>query len=165
MELNKSFKLTICDSGWHCHNSKIILFVKISCASKVKTTPRCKSPNSTMNGLRKVWRESASLLLLSKSPAKSPATCNYDVLVMKRSTASKFMANAIVFPGGVIEKSDSAGNWLDLYRDLGVDDKHLAALKNSRNKDFIYCRGEEEIDRELSLRIVDILSFYLHSLL
>lgn len=107
-----------------------------------------------MNGLRKVWRESASLLLLSKSPAKSPATCNYDVLVMKRSTASKFMANAIVFPGGVIEKSDSAGNWLDLYRDLGVDDKHLAALKNSRNKDFIYCRGEEEIDRELSLRIV-----------
>lgn len=107
-----------------------------------------------MNGLRKAWRESASLLLLSKSPAKSPAAFNYDVLVMKRSTASKFMPNAIVFPGGVIERTDCTPKWLDLYSELGVDDKQLGTLKNSRNKDFIYCRSSaEEIERELSLRI------------
>lgn len=108
-----------------------------------------------MKSVRKVWQESASLLLLSKNPSSQKSNFNYDILVMKRSTGSKFMANAIVFPGGVIEKSDSTGNWLDLYAKVGVPDDRLKALRSSLNTDFIYQKSseEEKIERELSLRI------------
>lgn len=111
-----------------------------------------------MSGIRKAWRESASLLILAKKPQSSQNTAgskfNYDVLVQKRSTGSKFMANAIVFPGGVIEKADGRRNWLDLYRKLGVDLPRLEALKSTNSTDFIYQKNpEEELERELSLRI------------
>lgn len=111
-----------------------------------------------MKGVRKVWRESASLLLLSKTPqnANGPkSSFNYDMLVMKRSTGSQFMPNAIVFPGGVTEKEDSHRNWLDLYSSVGVKDSRLHALGCNSNTDFIYQKSSEEehIERELSLRI------------
>lgn len=65
------------------------------------------------------------------------------------------MANAIVFPGGVIEKADSNRNWLDLYSKIGVQDSRLNALRCDRNTDFIYQKAseDEQIERELSLRI------------
>lgn len=66
------------------------------------------------------------------------------------------MANAIVFPGGVIETADSSQKWIDLYSKNGVSDKMLSDLRSIRNtSDFIYQKSseEEQIERELSLRI------------
>lgn len=110
-----------------------------------------------MQGVRKMWKESASLILLSKSPAvvEPSSKFNYDILAIKRSTGSKFMPNAIVFPGGVIEPADSTRNWLDLYSKLGVRDARLAALRCDQDLDFIYQKNsdDEQIERALSLRI------------
>lgn len=109
-----------------------------------------------MKGMRKVWKESASLLLLSKKTAEPSSKFNYDILAFKRSTGSKFMPSAIVFPGGVIEKADSARSWLDLFAKQGVADSRLKDLRSVHNtSDFIYQKSseEEQIERELSLRI------------
>ena len=54
----------------------------------------------------KHWREAASLILVSKAPSSSSSVKNdFQVLMMKRSSKSKFMPNACVFPGG--DKQDN----------------------------------------------------------
>ena len=56
----------------------------------------------------KYWREAATLLLVSpKNSSGSP----FNVLMMKRSAKSKFMPNACVFPGGVVDAADCNPGW------------------------------------------------------
>ena len=48
-----------------------------------------------------------------------PSQYNYKMLMLKRSTKSKFMPNVYVFPGGIAEDADFSAEWLDLYRKFG----------------------------------------------
>ena len=62
-----------------------------------------------------LWRNAATLLLAARnSTPSSTAKYDYNLLMMKRSRKSKFMPNAIVFPGGVTEKSDFSQTWKQL---------------------------------------------------
>ena len=76
----------------------------------------------------KVWRDAATLILTARTATAnvSPKLTSvqsttkaedknvyqshfdYSVLMLKRSSKSKFMPNAFVFPGGVLSSSDSS---------------------------------------------------------
>ncbi|GAB0095943.1 Nucleoside diphosphate-linked moiety X motif 19 [Sergentomyia squamirostris] len=101
----------------------------------------------------KFWRESASLLILGRSPKAQP--CNYEVLVLKRSSTASFMPNGIVFPGGALEESDSSLEWLTLYRDMGISDSRIAQLSQIEGpRSFIFQRERPtDVAREIALRI------------
>lgn len=82
-------------------------------------------------GFRRVWRDAATLILTARSPTPSPNRFDYQVLMVQRSSRSKFMPNASVFPGGVVSESDLAREWLDLLHDLGctIEDLQEMVLK------------------------------------
>ncbi|XP_075966328.1 acyl-coenzyme A diphosphatase NUDT19 [Anarhichas minor] len=97
-----------------------------------------------MNTTLKHWKEAATLILAaghklgadglaSRTPltaaAGSPlgsshgrshmphkSSCDYDVLLLKRSSTSGFMPNAYVFPGGMVHPSDFSSEWLDIFK-------------------------------------------------
>ena len=56
------------------------------------------------------WKDAATLLLAARIPTTEHGF-NYKLLMMKRSSKSKFMANAVVFPGGICDKADFSGIW------------------------------------------------------
>ena len=56
------------------------------------------------------WKDAATLLLAAKLP-RVESGFNYRILMMKRSSKSKFMANAVVFPGGICDKTDFSPVW------------------------------------------------------
>ena len=64
----------------------------------------------------KVWRDSSSLILVFRNSLISgaPKIFDYTLLMLKRSSKSKFMPNAYVFPGGVTDKNDFNLKWHDL---------------------------------------------------
>lgn len=89
----------------------------------------------------KTWRDAATLILTAKTakikpPLPKPASetllasthFDYKVLMLKRSSKSKFMPNAFVFPGGVISKEDFSSSWLDLFKNHGHNQDDLDAL-------------------------------------
>ena len=56
---------------------------------------------------RKAWRDAATVILTAKNGRHvTPNTFDYSVLMLKRSSKSKFMPNAYVFPGGVLSSAD-----------------------------------------------------------
>ena len=50
----------------------------------------------------------------SSPPSAYSDHFDYRVLMVKRSSKSKFMPNAYVFPGGVVAEADSSGGWLEV---------------------------------------------------
>ncbi|GFN99663.1 nucleoside diphosphate-linked moiety x motif 19 [Plakobranchus ocellatus] len=100
-----------------------------------------------MAAVLKHWREAATLILAtSKVSSRSPASLtksvnkiatddhkqdindlpagtndHFEVLMMKRSSKSKFMPNLHVFPGGVADDSDFSSRWLSVFQKLGKD--------------------------------------------
>ena len=89
------------------------------------------SVKMTMAG-KKVWRDAATIMLTAKSVSShssGPAAhFNYSVLMLKRSSRSKFMPNAYVFPGGVVAESDTSRDWVTLYKRLGFNEDDLTSL-------------------------------------
>ncbi len=68
----------------------------------------------------KYWREAATLLLVVRNGhgiVRSPF--DYRVLMLKRSSKSKFMPNAYVFPGGVVDQTDFDQDWLKIFEKFG----------------------------------------------
>jgi len=63
------------------------------------------------------WREAATLILTARQPPKNAVHFDYRVLMLKRSSRSKFMPNAFVFPGGVLAKEDLHPSWQKLLPD------------------------------------------------
>ena len=53
---------------------------------------------------------------------------DYSTLMLKRSSRSKFMPNAFVFPGGVLSASDTSEDWVTLYKALGYNEDDLTEL-------------------------------------
>ena len=50
----------------------------------------------------------------SSAPSAYSDHFDYRVLMVKRSSKSKFMPNAYVFPGGVVAEADTSGSWLEV---------------------------------------------------
>ncbi|GBM48258.1 Nucleoside diphosphate-linked moiety X motif 19 [Araneus ventricosus] len=57
---------------------------------------------------------SCNLQLVSKNH------CDYRLLMVKRSGLSSFMANAYVYPGGLVEIADYSPRWYDVFEACGV---------------------------------------------
>ncbi|KAJ8983312.1 hypothetical protein NQ317_010850 [Molorchus minor] len=111
----------------------------------------------------KTWRESASLILAAKSIfCKSPnrehaSDFNYKVLGLQRSLKSKFMANAYVFPGGNVSKTDSNPSWMKVFEKFGYDSKLFKELYPEENVPLIMQNDEiQRLPKYLSLRICAI---------
>nr|XP_022338054.1 nucleoside diphosphate-linked moiety X motif 19-like isoform X2 [Crassostrea virginica] len=133
-----------------------------------------------MAAVLKHWREAATLILVAKSDKLVPnatsgggalhlegvnaelSQYNYKMLMLKRSTKSKFMPNMYVFPGGIAEDADFSAEWLDLYRKFGESEsgellRQLTAVgpgppmfSRTRSPEF------EQIPSELAFRICAI---------
>ena len=77
------------------------------------------------------WREAATLILASRIPCGNTAVSNsnkdkFNILTLKRSNTAKFMPNAVVFPGGVVDKTDFSWDWVPLLT------KHNPQLPNPK---------------------------------
>jgi len=107
------------------------------------------------------WREAATLILASRIPCGNTAVSNsnkdkFNILTLKRSNTAKFMPNAVVFPGGVVDKTDFSGDWVPLLT------KHNPQLPNPKPfwnpsipKPMIYEKKHsfEDISRHIAFRI------------
>ncbi|KAK7482260.1 hypothetical protein BaRGS_00026503 [Batillaria attramentaria] len=94
-----------------------------------------------MAAVLKHWREASTLILVT---ARRPGTtvkpnfvsasdsgcrasavkgANFEVLLLKRSSKSKFMPNLYVFPGGVASDIDFSSEWIAVFDLLGKDQR------------------------------------------
>ena len=108
----------------------------------------------TMAG-KKAWRDAATVILTAKNGHHlTTNTFDYSVLMLKRSSKSKFMPNAYVFPGGVLSPSDTSSGWLDLFRDLGHtrDDLEELVLKGVDRPLLMKAEADEALARDIALR-------------
>jgi len=126
---------------------------------------------------KKVWRDAATLILTAKSDktgiakslsgAKKSADRNvtdysahfdYKVLMLKRSSKSKFMPNAYVFPGGVLSQSDTSDSWLELFKNFNVnkDDLEEVTLSNVDRPLLMISDVNEAVSRDIALRLTAI---------
>ncbi|XP_054720302.1 acyl-coenzyme A diphosphatase NUDT19-like isoform X2 [Uloborus diversus] len=93
------------------------------------------------------WREASSLIIASRlslhdvvAKGKNLAevmgsakwnydtkqtSCDYRLLMVKRSGLSSFMANAYVYPGGLVEVADYSPLWWSVFGKLGISRKEL----------------------------------------
>ncbi|XP_050569228.1 acyl-coenzyme A diphosphatase NUDT19 isoform X3 [Cygnus atratus] len=76
------------------------------------------SAGPAMNPRLRHWREAATLLLPAGTAARPGRSalgpCDYEVLLLQRSSRSGFAPGAHVFPGGVVEAADFSAAWLGL---------------------------------------------------
>jgi len=101
------------------------------------------------------WREAATLILTSRISNGTQGMSNgekFKILTLKRSKNAKFMPNAVVFPGGVVDKTDFSGEWLEI---LSKHNKKLPTWKPSIPKPMIYEKKHsfEDISRPIAFRI------------
>lgn len=112
---------------------------------------------STMTLLKKVWKESASLIICGRNANNVLSNgANYrvnkllkihclayltdrsllQILVMKRSSNATFMPDMVVFPGGVIEAADSRPAWMTFLRRNATEnaDKSYDSLRTTQQK-------------------------------
>ncbi|XP_018018298.1 acyl-coenzyme A diphosphatase NUDT19 [Hyalella azteca] len=82
-------------------------------------------------------RKSSSLILISKCTAAFSPTYthwkevgpeDYAVTLLKRSSKSKFMPDALVFPGGVHDVADADPAWLELFSKCEVSSQKINQL-------------------------------------
>jgi nucleoside diphosphate-linked moiety X motif protein 19 len=80
---------------------------------------------ASTGGVKKLWRDSASMILFAKNTIDSvaakipPSSFDYELLMLRRSGKSKFMPNTYVYPGGVIAKSDFDSEWKNVFDKFG----------------------------------------------
>ena len=89
-----------------------------------------------MSNIAKYWREASTVMLISRSMSNLDKASNfmetkihsqskhfdYKLLMLERSSKSKFMPSAYVFPGGAIADGDFASEWTKIYEDAGFKD-------------------------------------------
>lgn len=93
------------------------------------------------------WREASSLIIASRlslhdvvakgknlatvmgtakwNYSSKPNAADYRLLMVKRSGLSSFMANAFVFPGGLVEVADYSPLWWSVFSSLGIEREEL----------------------------------------
>lgn len=110
----------------------------------------------------KPWQESASLILAARHVQKynstvSPAIHNYKLLWLKRHQKSSFMPGMYVFPGGVVDSADSNLKWREIFAASGVNNDRFTSLISKHTvRPDIYRSGQNELPKEISLRITAI---------
>ena len=77
---------------------------------------------------------------------------NFPVLMLKRSSKSKFMPNAYVFPGWVISGAGFASWWKDHFKDSGYNDDDIEELVLKNVKMLMKAEIDESISRDIALR-------------
>lgn len=121
---------------------------------------------------KKVWRDAATLILTAKVPTRKTTTIgpglsvtgsdssyfDYNLLMLKRSSKSKFMPNAFVFPGGVVSLADFAAGWKDHFKAYGYnkDDLEELVLKDVDRPILMKADVNESITRDIALRLTAI---------
>ena len=89
---------------------------------------------ATMTNILQHWREASTLMIAAKARvdvsrlamkvpnnvANATASYNYKLLMLKRSTKSKFMPSSYVFPGGVVHETDFSPDWKHLVKHAAV---------------------------------------------
>lgn len=86
-----------------------------------------------MKNIGKSWRDSASLIVLTKrnsellSRVEYRGGVNYDILLQTRTRSASF-ANSVVFPGGVCEPVDGSPRWLQLLSSFGYTKQDFEAF-------------------------------------
>jgi len=106
---------------------------------------------------KRVWREAATLILTSRVPTLNHF--DYQVLMLQRSSKSKFMPNAFVFPGGVIAKEDFSRDWLELFTDLGCSKDDLSSLAlDGVDRPLLMQGRSEDVDNAVARDIAFRLS-------
>ncbi|XP_076323349.1 acyl-coenzyme A diphosphatase NUDT19-like isoform X4 [Tachypleus tridentatus] len=90
------------------------------------------------------WQEASSLIIASKTTpqqlvgngigssitamktiSEQEERCDYHILMVKRSSLSSFMANAFVFPGGLVEEADFSSAWWNVFEKAGASKDSL----------------------------------------
>ena len=110
------------------------------------------------------WREAATLILAAQT---SPVTSllpgipksNFQVLMMRRSSRSKFLPNSCVFPGGVVEDLDFDWRWKTLYQKVTQlpFEKLCQQLRiGGQRPPAIACKRESQFPPEVGFRIAAI---------
>ncbi|CAG2109710.1 unnamed protein product [Medioppia subpectinata] len=92
--------------------SSLIIVSRASLTDKVVRNSGPKSVQSTANG-RNLW-----------------ASCDYRIMMVKRSGLSSFMASAYVFPGGKVEVADYSPKWWQLFAKLGLTRSDLEVFSS-----------------------------------
>ncbi|XP_070504936.1 acyl-coenzyme A diphosphatase NUDT19-like [Chironomus tepperi] len=101
------------------------------------------------------WKDAATLIVLARDAVKN-SKYDYKVLTFKRTAKSSFYANSVVFPGGVMDKSDESASWTSFFKHHKVPSEQLKR-RNEVTKPFIYDpQGSNKIEREISLRLAAI---------
>ncbi|GFY44166.1 nucleoside diphosphate-linked moiety X motif 19 [Trichonephila inaurata madagascariensis] len=75
----------------------------------------------------------ASMMNRARSSNQQPVSknhCDYRLLMVKRSGLSSFMANAYVYPGGLVEIADYSPRWYDVFRARGISKGSLKEFGN-----------------------------------
>ena len=106
----------------------------------------------------KVWRDSSSLILVFRNSLISgtPKIFDYSLLMLKRSSKSKFMPNAYVFPGGVTDKNDFNSKWRDLIENCKDKSRPTKNLKLSNVPRPMLILDETQnntLERDIAFRI------------
>lgn len=73
---------------------------------------------------------------------------SFKVLVLKRPSNGSY-PGANVFPGGTTEQADETKDWLEFYRNFGVNDSKLeSVIKMTSNRSFIFkCDNNDILHR------------------
>ena len=111
--------------------------------------------------MTKLWRDASSLILIFRNSLRLSATTSpydYSILMLKRSSKSKFMPNAYVFPGGVTDKYDMNRDWLELIKgcESPVRSIENMILKNVPRPLLLQEEGESEgntLPKDIAFRI------------
>ncbi|KAJ9596967.1 hypothetical protein L9F63_011997 [Diploptera punctata] len=134
--------------------------------------------------MSKHWKEAASVIIVAKNifsrngntickkniPLKNSVnqnsevgeryvdTCNYNVLMLKRSSTSSFMPDTCVFPGGNTDSADSSKEWLDLFMQNGIQESAFNNFTSKKSNviDTFESNKESELLKSVSLRITGI---------
>ncbi|XP_075976488.1 acyl-coenzyme A diphosphatase NUDT19 [Anticarsia gemmatalis] len=112
------------------------------------------------NIIGKSWRDSASLIVLTKrnsellSRVEDRGGVNYDILLQTRTRTASF-ANSVVFPGGVSEPIDGSQRWLHLLAKFGYSKQDFQAFHHPSGA-ITPIFQKDPIQRHIELRITAI---------
>ncbi|XP_032778840.1 nucleoside diphosphate-linked moiety X motif 19 [Daphnia magna] len=84
------------------------------------------------------WKNASTLIVLARNRLSQAVINNknndvqkllpdYSCMLLKRSSQSKFFANAFVFPGGATEVADFSPSWLEHFDEHGFNREKLAS--------------------------------------
>ena len=109
-----------------------------------------------------LWREAATLIVASKSSHTLKRMCNYEVLLLKRSSKAAFLPDLFVFPGGRTDDQDFGNGWLNIIPKQAVQQtllstyeyQHPDVMTSRIEKPPILARQRDsEVPNEIGLRI------------